>query len=156
MLVDKFRLDDVILVNFKSITNAETLISRDGKEYKIYTINIYLAKEQYDMLQDKFGKEYKINHRLNKAYLANGDDFIYYLTFRQFNQPLIICSGVDGKVNPKEITVNIDCSLVKNGQYIDFNIDLINISRIPSNNELHKLLNKQLESNNNTCKNVYN
>ena len=157
MLVDNFRLDDVILVNFKSITNAETLISKDGKEYKIYTINIYLTKEQYDMLRDKYGKEYKIDHRLNEVYLINTGEYVPVLIFRQFNQPLIICSGIKGQVvEPKEITVNIDCSLVKNGQYIDFNIDLINISRIPSNNELHKLLNKQLESNNNTCKNIYN
>lgn len=156
MLVDNFKLDDVIIGNFKSITNAETLISRDGKQYKIYTINIYLSKEQYDMLQDKYGKEYKIDHRLNEVYLINTGEYVPVLIFRQFNQPLIICSGVDGQVNPKEITIDINCSLVKSGRYIDFNIDLINISRIPSNNELHKILSKQNISNNKTDKKVFN
>ena len=144
------------MVNFKSITNADTLISRDGKEYKIYTINIYLTKEQYDNIQNKYGKEYKINHRLNKVYLINTGEYAHLLNFRQFNQPLIICSGVDGQVKPKEITVNIACSLIKNGQYIDFNIDIINISKIPSNNELHNILSKQETNDNNTSKNVYN
>ena len=159
MIVDNFKLEDVILVNFKSITNADTLISRDGKEYKIYAINIYLTKEQYDNILNKYGKEYKIKHRLNKAYLINTGEYVHLLNFRQFNQPLIICSGVDGKVKPKEITVNIACSLIKNGQYIDFNIDIINISKLPSNNELHNILSKQetLGTNDsNTCKNVYN
>ena len=154
MIVENFKLDDVILVNFKSISNADTLISKDGKEYKIYTISIYLTKEQYDTIKDNYGKDYQLEYRLSKVYLANINDYIHYITFRQFNQPLIICSGVDGKISPKEVTINMSWSLIKKGKYLDFNIDLINISKKTSNNKLHEILGKK--TSNEPCKSVYN